>query len=84
MTSEILPLRLWYQGRSLPLWKYDSVPEGMKPARTTDLYMGRPVLYQVLTGPDKGNYYSDYVRPSIYQQLLDRINSGHPVYVQSK
>lgn len=81
MTSEILPIRLWYQGRSLPLWKYDSVPEKMRPARTTDLYMGRPVLYQVLTGPDEGQYYSDYVRPNIYQLLIDRINAGKEVYV---
>ena len=56
----------------------------MRPARTTDLYMGRPVLYQVLTGPDEGLYYTDYVRPSIYHILIDRINAGKEVYVAAQ
>lgn len=83
MASRLLDLCVWYRGRSLPVWCYDSVPEKMRPARTTDLYMGRPVLYQVLTGPDEGLYYTDYVRPDIYHLLIDRINAGHQVFVAS-
>lgn len=81
MASRLLDLNVWYRGRSLPVWCYDSVPEKMRPARTTDLYMGRPVLYRVLIGPDEGKYYTDYVRPSIYQLLVERINAGLEVYV---
>lgn len=84
MASRLLDLSVWYRGRSLPVWCYDSVPEKMCPARTTDLYMGRPVLYQVLTGPDEGLYYTDYVRPSIYHILIDRINAGKEVYVAAQ
>lgn len=84
MASRLLDLSVWYRGRSLPVWCYDTVPEKMRPARTTDLYMGRPVLYQVLTGPDEGLYYTDYVRPSIYHILIDRINAGKEVYVAAQ
>ncbi len=84
MASRLLELGVRYRGRSLPLWCYDVVPEGMRRAGTTDLYMGRPVLYQVLIGPDEGMYYTDYVRPSVYQLLVDRINAGLPVYVASR
>lgn len=84
MASRLLDLSVWYRGRSLPVWCYDSVPEKMRPARTTDLYMGRPVLYQVLTGPDEGLYYTDYVRPNIYHILIDRINAGKEVYVAAQ
>ena len=84
MASELLDLRVSFRGQSLPVWRYDSVPDGMCLARTTDLYMGRPVLYQVMIGPDKGMYYTDYVRPTVYRTLIDRINAGHPVYVQGQ
>lgn len=84
MASRLLDLSVWYRGRSLPLWCYDTVPEKMRPARSTDLYMGRPVLYQVLIGPDEGQYYTDYVRPQTYHLLIDRINAGKEVYVASQ
>ena len=84
MASELLDLRVSFRGQSLPVWRYDSVPDGMRLARTTDLYMGRPVLYKVLVGPDEGLYYTDYVRPQIYHTLIDRINAGEEVYVAAQ
>lgn len=84
MGSRLLDLCVWYRGRSLPVWCYDAVPEKMRRARTTDLYMGRPILYQVLVGPDEGLYYTDYVRPQIYHLLIDRINAGKEVYVAAQ
>ena len=76
-----LDLRVWAWGRSLPLWCYDTLPEGARLARTTDLKQGRDILYKVLVGPDEGKYYTDYVRPSVSRILIDRINAGYEVWV---
>lgn len=69
-------------GRSIPVWCYDQVPEGMKPAATTDLHIGRRVMYKVLTGPDEGKYYTGVVRQSTLKILLARIRLGYEVYIK--
>ena len=68
-------------GRSLAVWVYDTVPEGVRLATLRDLQPGRPVLYQVRIGPDAGKYYQDYVRPSTYQVLLRMLQDGVPVFI---
>lgn len=73
---------IWMDGKSRPVWRYEDVPEGMRPARVSDLYHGRPVLYRVLIGPDKGMWYTDFVRPSTYRIFRERIEKGLPVYVR--
>lgn len=69
-------------GRSLPLWCYESVPEGVRPAEARDLWPGRGVLYQVRIGPDAGKYYQDYVRASTREILLQMLQEGVMVYVK--
>lgn len=77
-----LDISVWLGGRSLPVWRYDSVPPGVRPARASDLRPGMPVLYLVRIGPDAGKYYQDYVRPSTIEPLRSRIRSGEEVYVK--
>ncbi len=77
-----LDLCVWLGGRSLPVWCYDSVPPGVRPARASDLRPGMPVLYLVRVGPDAGKYYQDYVRPTTIEPLRQRIRAGE-VYVKS-
>ena len=77
-----LGIGVWMGGRSLPVWCYDAVPEGVRPATLQDLWPGRPVLFQVHIGPDAGKYYQDYVRPATIAPLKTRIQTGEPVYVK--
>lgn len=79
---ELLPFGIDYHGSHVPIYCYDEVPDGLKPVKTTDLYMGRRVMYKVITGPDKGKYYTDVVRPGTIGALLARIRSGLDVYVK--
>lgn len=82
----IAPTRLEFNadvyGRSLPLWHYTFVPEGMRRAEVKDLTRARPVLYRVEAGPDKGDWYSDYVRESTYRILCRMIRDGKEVWVR--
>lgn len=81
MTTK-LDICVWTGGRSLPVWRYDSIPAGVRPARLSDLLPGTPVLYLVRIGPDAGKYYQDYVRPSTYHILQLMLSAGVPVYVK--
>jgi len=81
MTTK-LDICVWMGGRSLPVWRYDSIPAGVRPARLSDLLPGTPVLHLVRIGPDAGKYYQDYVRPSTIEPLRQRIRAGE-VYVKS-
>lgn len=81
MTTK-LDICVWTGGRSLPVWRYDSIPAGVRPARLSDLLPGTPVLHLVRIGPDAGKYYQDYVRPSTIEPLRQRICAGE-VYVKS-
>lgn len=82
----IAPTRLEFNadvyGRSLPLWHYTFVPEGMRRAEIKDLTRARPVLYRVEIGPDKGDWYSEYVRESTYRILCRMIREGKEVWVR--
>ncbi len=71
-----------FRGKSWPVWKYETVPEGMRLAKSSDLYNGRPVLYKVRIGPNAGAYYTDFVRASTRDVLLDMIERGVEVYVK--
>ena len=78
-----LDISVWMGGRSFPVWCYESVPEGVRPATARDLWPGCPVLYQVRVGPDAGKYYQDYVRPATRQLLLEMLQKRVPVFVKS-
>ena len=82
----IAPTRLEFNadvyGRSLPLWHYTFVPEGMRLAKEKDLTRARPVLYRVEAGPDKGDWYSDYVRESTYRILCRMIREEKEVWIR--
>ena len=69
-------------GRSMPLWHYGELPPGMVKAEQKDLYRGRCVLYRVELGPDKGDWYSDYVRDSNYRILCRMIREGKDVWIK--
>ena len=79
-----LDISVWMGGRSLPVWRYDSVPPGVRPARELDLRPGTPVLVKVFIGPDAGKYYQDYVRSTTLEPLRLRIRSGEEVYVKGQ
>lgn len=82
MSPRKLDIGVWMGGRSLPVWSYDAVPDGLRPATIQDLRPGCPILYQVSLGPDAGSWYQDYVRPSTIEPLRQRVRSGEPVYVK--
>lgn len=69
-------------GRSMPLWHYRKLPEGLKRAEVRDLWRGRPVLYRVELGPDEGDWYTDYVRESTYRALCRMIREGKDVWIR--
>ena len=72
----------WFDGRSHPVWHYKTVPPGMRPATPRDLWYGRPILYQVEIGPDKGEWYSGYFAGNSIEPLKERLRLGLPVYVK--
>lgn len=72
----------WCSGRSWPVWHYQELPEGVRPARQGELWNGRPVLWQVQLGPDKGDWYAARVTPFNIKALSDYIARGIPVYVK--
>jgi len=78
-----LEFGVWWNGKSHPIWVYDKVPEGMRPARSLrELWYGRPVLSVCMLGPDKGLYYTDYVRETTIEAYKCRLEMGIPVYVK--
>lgn len=69
-------------GRHLPLWHYKKIPDGMRPGTRKDLYKGRPFLYRVRIGPDAGDWYTDYIRTSTIDAVMQMLEDGEPVYVK--
>ena len=73
----------WFDNRSHAIWKYDSVPAGMRPAALRDLWPGRQVLYQVEIGPDAGKYYTAFcVGEERMHALRDKLQRGIPLFVK--
>ena len=64
------------------IWCYDQVPSGMRPATLRDMWPGRPYLTLVLTGPDKGKYYTGYYIGNDVEPIRYRITHRIPVYVK--
>lgn len=76
-------LNVSFRGRSYPTWKYLAVPEGMRLATRRDIYLGRPILFQVMLGADSGIYYTTVVTPCNRDAVYARIEDGRwPVYVR--
>ncbi len=69
-------------GRSMPLWHYRKLPDGLHRAEVGDLWRGRLVLYRVEFGSDEGDWYTDYVRESTYRALCRMIREGKDVWVK--
>lgn len=73
----------WFEGRSHPIWVYDEIPSGMRPAALRDLIPGRQVLYLVEIGPDKGKYYSGFfVGEEHTMALINKLKRGIPIFVK--
>ena len=71
-------------GVSRPIWVYDEVPPGMRPAKPEDLTIGCPVLHIVRVGPDAGKYYSAYITQTNRRILSSMLASGLPVFIQEQ
>lgn len=75
-------LCIWMGGKSWPVWYYDELPEGVRPAAPRELYPGRAVLYRVKVGPHKGRWATDFVRPSTRAVLYERIWAGEEIFIK--
>jgi len=72
-------------GRSWPVWHYEVLPEGVRPATRADLQRhGTPVLYQVRLGPDAGGWYTDFVRPATRYTLEMMLEAGVMIFVKEQ
>lgn len=83
--SEKYPRKLAFgqvvYGKSMPLWIYDSVPDGMR--RITDvreLWKGRQFLFEMRSSP--GMYMTSYFRPSDAAAMSSMLSQGLAVYVK--
>ncbi len=77
-------VRISYNGRSFPVWKYDGVPDGMRLATVRDLWYGRQVLFQLQLGEDAGKYCTSIVRGATVEILKEYIRTGVPIYVKER
>ena len=78
---KILTTGIYVSNKLFPVYCYESPPKNTRLAKTTDLRIGWIILYEVLLGPDKGKYYTDIITAKNYHIIIDRINSGHKVYI---
>lgn len=69
-------------GRHYDTWCYPSVPEGMRLATRSDIFLGRMVLYKVRIGPDAGKYYTNIVTTNSIDIFKYDVDTGWPVYVR--
>lgn len=70
-------------GRSLPIWVYDKVPEGMRQVRSLrELWYGRAFLYPSQLSP--GEYMTSYMREKDEEAVWSMWKAGLPLYVQDK
>ena len=69
-------------GRHFDIWCYDAVPDGMRQAQTSDIIIGRMILYKVHIGPDAGCYYTGMVTADNQWIFIRNIDDHWPVYVK--
>lgn len=79
---EKLEFGQWFDDRSHPVWHYRALPEGLHRARLHEMYHGRPCVFEVLTGPHKGEYYTAFYSGQSAVALKWRILHDYPVYVK--
>ena len=69
-------------GRSIPVWVYDQVPEGMKRATSIrEFYNGRQFLIRSRVG-NTDEYLTDIFRPSIREAVQLSLDSGAEIYIK--
>lgn len=68
-------------GRTIPVWVYDKVPEGMKRATSfREFYNGRPFLIQSRINPDI--YITDIFRPPVSEVVRLSLEAGAEIYIK--
>ena len=68
-------------GRSIPVWVYDKVPEGMKRANSfREFYNGRQFLIRSRINPDI--YLTDIFRPSVSEAVRLSLEAGAEIYIK--
>ena len=69
-------------GRSIPVWVYDQVPEGMQRATSIrEFYNGRQFLIRSRVG-NTGEYLTDIFRPSIREAVQLSLDAGAEIYIK--
>lgn len=76
-----LPFGVQVYGKSVPVWVYDSVPEGMKRVTSiAQIRSGQGFLYAC--GSTPGEYMTGVMRPQIRRTVEEMIAAGIPVFVK--
>lgn len=76
-----LPFGQQLYGRSMPIWVYDSVPEGMKKVTSaSQIRSGQCFLYASQLSP--GEYLTGWMRPQIRSAVEAMIAAEIPVFVK--
>ena len=76
-----LDFGVWLNGRSMPIWVYDHVPNGM--SRVTSLrqlWYGRPFLFASQLKP--GTYMTSYMRDTVIEPVKYMLSHDIPIYVK--
>ena len=68
-------------GRSIPVWVYDQVPDGMKRATSfREFYNGRQFLIRSRINPDI--YLTDIFRPAVSEAVRLSLEAGAEIYIK--
>lgn len=68
-------------GRTIPVWVYDKVPEGMKRATSLrEFYNGRQFLIRSRPNPEL--YITDIFRPAVREAVRLSLEEGAEIYVK--
>lgn len=68
-------------GRSIPVWVYDQVPEGMKRAtQFHEFYNGRQFLIRSRINPDI--YLTDIFRPAVSEAVRLSLEAGAEISIK--
>ena len=69
-------------GRSIPVWVYDRVPEGMRRATSIrEFYNGRQFLIRSRLG-NTDEYLTDIFRPSIREAVARSLEEGAEIFIK--